>query len=136
MRPAVSPTSFARALVTRFAPSGTRLGLDEPDPETLVIQGGFAPVYGQLYMIDGWTDRFEQHPEFDIVFFSRRFLAAENAALAVERGLVRYPVRVQVGEKVAVLDRTEVTTATREVPWDVDTGVTRFIGTYQLRTRS
>ena len=138
---AVSPTAFARALVAALAP-GVKLSLDEPSPEDLApmvgLNGGPTvwPVFGQLYMLDGWRDRHEQHPEFDLHFYSRRFLRAEEVALAVENGLVRYPVRVHVGEKVAVLDRADVTTATREVPWNVDTGVTRFIGSYQLRTRS
>jgi len=132
----VSPTEFCRRLVEKFAPVGTKLSLNEPDPADLTVVDGRATVVCQLYMLDGWRDRFEQHPEFDIAFFSRRFLAAESAALNVEHGLVRYPVRVQVGGKAAVLDRTEVTSSTREVPWDVDPEVTRFIGTYQLRTRS
>jgi len=137
----VSPTLFGIALVRHLAP-GVRLSRDEPEPADLApvagLDGGptVYPVFGQLYMLDGYRDRHEQHPEFDIHFYSLRFAEAERVALAVEDGLVRYPVRVHVGEKVAVLDSAEVTTATREVPWDVDAGVTRFTGSYQLRTRS
>ena len=131
----VSPTEFCRRLVMHIEPE-VPLSLNEPDPADLLPVDGVYPVVGQLYMIDGWRDRFEQEPEFDIAFFSRRFQEAERVAIAVEEGLVRYPVRVQVGGKAAVLDRTEVTSSTREVPWDVDSTVTRFIGTYQLRTRS
>lgn len=133
----VSPTSFMRALVTKFAPAGTRLSLNEPNPADLAqTAAGTWPVHIQIYMLDGWADRHEQHPEFDVVVYSRRFLDAERVALAIERGLMRYPVRVHVGERVAVLDRADVTTATREVPWDTDAGVSQFIGSYQLRTRS
>ena len=132
----VSTTTLARAAVEKFMPAGTVLRLDEPQPEHLSIEGTFVPLYAQVYVLDGWRDRFEQQPEIEVAFFSRRFLTTEAAALAVEAGLVRYPVRVQVGGRAAVLDRVAVTTATREVPWDVDAGVTRFIGSYQLRTRS
>lgn len=133
----ISPTAFARALVQSLVPAGTRLSLNEPNPQDLVQRpDGNWPVHVQLYMLDGWRDRHEQHPEIEIVVYSRRFLDAERVAQAIEIGLVRYPVRVQVGERVAVLDRTDVTTSTREVPWDTDTGVSQFIGSYQLRTRS
>lgn len=138
---AVSPTKLAVAVVRKFVPDEVRIREDEPEPADLApYAGAFGdetfPVYCQLYMLDGYRDRFEQHPEFDVHFFSRRFVAAEEVALACEEGLVRYPVRVHVGEKVAVLDRTFVTTATRKVPWDADPSVTRFIGSYQFRTRS
>lgn len=132
----VSPTSLARALALAGTPEGTRLGLNDPSPESLAISGSTVPVYVQLYMVDGWRDQLEQHPEFEFLVYSRRFVKSEEIALGLETFLVRYPVRVQVGDKLAVLDRTEVVTATREVPWDVDDNVTRFIGSYQLRTRS
>ena len=127
----VSPTSFARALAKAALPAA-RLGLDDPDPGYL--QNG--AVYVQLYVVDGERDRREQRPEVDFAVYSRRFLDTEAAALALEDFLVRYPARVQVGEKPAVLDRTAVVTATREVPWETDDTVTRFIGSYQLATRS
>lgn len=132
----ISPTAFTRALVEAALPESVRLGLDMPEPEWLAPEAGRYPVYGQLYMLDGWRDRHEQHPEMEIAFFSRRFLRAEQVALAVERFLVRYPVRVQVGGRAAVLDQTIVTASTREVPWEAETAVTRFIGSYELRTRS
>lgn len=137
MKTLVSPTSFGRALAMDGTPPGTRLGLDDPEPEWLApLAGPVYPVYGQLYVIDGWRDKTQQQPEIEFAFYSRRFTETERVARAFEAYLMRYPVRVQVGEKLAVLDRAEVVTATREVPWDVDTSVTRFIGSYQLRTRS
>lgn len=132
----VSPTSLGRALAIAGTPQGTRLGINDPNPDSLAITGSTVPVYVQLYMVDGWRDRLEQHPEIEFLVYSRRFQTTEQIALGLEDFLVRYPVRVQVGDKLAVLDRTEVVTATREVPWEVDDNVTRFIGSYQLRTRS
>lgn len=133
----VSPTSFARALLIDGAELGLRIGLDDPDPTFLAARAGKPyPAYAQLYVIDGWRDRLEQQSEVEFAFYSRRFLETERVARAFEAYLMRYPVRVQVGDKLAVLDRVETVTATREVPWDVDTSVTRFIGSYQLRTRS
>lgn len=133
----VSPTELTRRLVRQVVGPDIRMGINDPDPAHLAPTAlDDNPVYVQVYMVDGWRDRFEQQPEMDIHVYSRSFRRAEEIAMQVEDALVRYPVRVEVGGKPAVLDRTEVTTAAREVPWDVDQGVTQFIGTYQLRTRS
>lgn len=132
MGPQVSPTSLARALIRQLVGADAILGLDEPDPVDL--EGG--KVYIQLYVLDGYEDRFEQHPEIDVHVYSRSFRRTEQIALLIQRQIVRYPVRVQVDGKAAILDRSEVTTFTREIPWDADASVTRFHGSYQLQTRS
>lgn len=131
----VRPTEFARRIAMSVAyptDARVRFGVDFPDPEDVTK----TRIYCQISMIGGDRDRFEQSPEFDISFFAQRYVDAEAAAFALEAALVRYPMRVQVGGKSAVLDRAEVTSATCEVPWETDPSVTRFIGTYSLLTRS
>ena len=132
----VSPTAFVRALVAAALAEHdvrARLSIDEPDPDGVDETD---EIHVQIYMLDGSRTRHEQSPEFDIAVYASRFRVAEQAADIIEQMLVRYPVRVQVGGRAAVLDRAFVSTATREVSWDVDPSITRFIGTYQLHTRS
>lgn len=123
----VSPTGVMMDLAEMLVPSlAGRAGTDDP----LVTQRG--DLYLQVSALDGTRERHEQFWEFDYSVYAPRFTQAEAIALSLDRLLVRYPHRVSSGGRSVVIDTVVVTSASTELPWPVDSEVTRFNGTCSL----
>ncbi|MDQ3275337.1 MAG: hypothetical protein M3Q39_10005 [Actinomycetota bacterium] len=123
----ISPTNLMLDLVELLhTPLAGRVGIKDPTEEQRL------DLYAQVYGLPGQRDRTETRPEFDVSIYGPLFSLVEYAALALESELVRYPHRVSSGGRSVVIDRVTVTASTTELPWPVDSRVTRFNGTYSL----
>ena len=111
---------------------GSRASSRQPSPDQ-VAAGDFLWAYS----MDANATKTDHNGTFDIHILSfRDYSAVQDTALLVEEMLLGYPIRMSTGDKVVVIDRVDVDSAMAEVPWDADSRVTRFTGTYTLASRA
>lgn len=84
---------------------------------------------------DGDVDLFSTRPIVDLAVFASAYVTARDIARLLERRLLGYPFRVSSGGRSVLVDRVEVATPTVEVPWQQDSPIRKFQGTYQLSIR-
>jgi hypothetical protein len=83
----------------------------------------------------GDTDLFTSNPILDLSVFGASYRKARDMARLIEDRLLGYPFRVSTGGRSVLVDKVEATSPTVEIPWQDDSTVRRFQGTYQISSR-
>lgn len=91
--------------------------------------------FGVSFHWGGDVDRFGGDVMVDLSIFAATYRKARDLARSVEDRLVGYPFRVSSGGRSVLVDKVEIASPTVEVPWQEDSDIRRFQGTYRLSIR-